>query len=262
MPEPMYRQIADDLRRKIEAGELEPAARLPTEIELMEKYDASRNTVRDAIRVLTSRSMVETRPGQGTFVVRKLTPLVTTLTSDPQIGEEEIYLAELKAGGRTPTFSAPRVEVQQASVVVADALRLAQGTQVVTRHQQRFIDNTAWSLTTSYYPMSLVEQGAFRLLQAVDIDEGAVEYLASECGIKQAGYRDTIAVRTPDDTETRFFNLPADGRISVFEVFRVAFEENGHRIRLAITVYPADRNRFRVNVGKVPARTAPDTGRE
>jgi GntR family transcriptional regulator len=83
MPEPMYRQIAEDLRGKIERGKIAQGAQLPTEIELMEQYDASRNTVRDAIKLLTARDLVETRPGQGTFVVEKINPFVTTLTGDP-----------------------------------------------------------------------------------------------------------------------------------------------------------------------------------
>lgn len=252
MPEPLYRRIADDLRQKIESGELEPAARLPTEIELMEQYNASRNTVRDAIRLLTSRDLVETRPGQGTFVVRRLNPFVTTLTGEAGAAEEEVYQAEVEAGGRKPASTRPRVEVHQASVVVADSLRIEPGGQVVSRHQQRFIDNMPWSLQTSYYPMSLVERGAFKLLQAIDIDEGAVAYLAGQLGIKQAGYRDSIAVRAPDENESKFFGIPADGRVPVFEIFRVTFDEEGNRVRLTITVYPADRNRFRVLVGQVP----------
>lgn len=50
MAEPMYRQIAEDLQRRIESGELPPGAQLPTEFELREQYDASRNTIRDAIK--------------------------------------------------------------------------------------------------------------------------------------------------------------------------------------------------------------------
>ena len=51
MVDPMYRQIAEDLRRQIEAGELAHGAQLRTELELREKYNASRNTVRDAIKL-------------------------------------------------------------------------------------------------------------------------------------------------------------------------------------------------------------------
>jgi len=77
MGTPMYRQIADDLRAMIESEELAPGQQLQTEIELRDQYGASRNTVRDAIKWLTTLGLVETRPGQGTFVVKKLDPFVT-----------------------------------------------------------------------------------------------------------------------------------------------------------------------------------------
>ena len=44
---------------------------------------------------------------------------------------------------------------------------------------------TPWSLQTSFYPMSLAERGALRLIQAPDIKEGTVKYLAEALGIKQ-----------------------------------------------------------------------------
>jgi len=260
MTEPMYRMIANDLRSKIESGELPKDLHgpLPTELELREQFGASRNTVREAIKWLTTLGLVETRPGQGTFVVEKVRPFVTNLIDDPETGrgggEETVYLAEVTASGRNPTSSPPRVEIQLADRVVAKALRLDEGAQVVSRHQQRFIDETPWSLQTTFYPMSLVLQGATKLIQAENIDEGAVAYLARQCDIKRAGYRDTIAVRPPEESEAWFFRLPADGRISVFEIHRVGFDEDGNRIQLTVTVYPADRNRFRVDVGKVPPR--------
>jgi len=254
MAEAMYRQIADDLRAKIESGEIAQGSQLPTEIELMDQYNASRNTVRDAIKLLITRGLVETRPGQGTFVVEKIAPFVSTLTGHPEAGggEESVYLAEVQAGGRTPRLSEPRVEIQLASDVLADALRVPKGTQLVSRHQQRYIDGTPWSLQTTFYPMSLVlEHGATRLIEATDIPGGAVAYLADKCGIKQIGYRDSIAVRAPAETEATFFRLPADGRVPVFVIFRTGFDQDGGRFRLTDTVYPTDRNRFRINVGEV-----------
>jgi GntR family transcriptional regulator len=255
--EPMYRQIAEDLQHKIESGELERGAQLPTEIDLREEYTASRNTVRDAIKWLITRGLVETRPGQGTFVVEKIYPFVTTLTGDPETshgGDESVYIAEVAASRRMSEISAPRVEIQKADAVVARSLRIEDGAQVVSRHQLRSIDGTPWSLQTSFYPMSFVLNGATRLIEATDIPQGTVAYLAEACDIKQVGYRDTIAVRPPDENEARFFKLPADGRVSVFEIYRVGFDKAGNRIRLTITVYPSDRNRFRVDVGKVPPR--------
>jgi len=260
MPEPMYRQIADDLRQKIESGELGSGRQLPTELELRDQYEASRNTVRDAVKWLMSRGLVETRPGQGTFVVEKIDPFVTALSTGVETGfggESAAYASEVAARRRTPTVTDPRVEIQQADGAMAIELGLDPGSTVVSRHQQRFIDGTPWSLQTSFYPMRFVEQGGTQLIQAQNIRTGVMRYLEDRLGIKQAGWRDKITVRPPDQNEAMFFKLPEDGRVAVFEILETGFDEHGQPIRLTISIYPTDRNQFAVYVGEVPAEVMP-----
>jgi GntR family transcriptional regulator len=154
----MYRQIAEDLRQKIEAGELGHGTQLPTELELREQYDASRTTIRDAIRLLITRGLVTSRPGQGTFVSELIDPFVIMVKPESGfgLGDSVAYASDVAASGRRPTVSAARVR------------------------------------------------------------------------------------------------LPEDGRVVVFEAFRTSFDESGTPLRVTITVYPADRNQFVVNVGDVP----------
>jgi len=207
--------------------------------------------------MLTTLGLVEARAGQGTFVTEPHNPFVSTLSGDPRTGETKVYIDEVERKGRKYSQTDPVVEVQRATAAFAEALRIPEDAFVVSRHYQRFIDGTPWSLQTSFYPMSLVEKGAARLIQPDNIDEGAVEYIGQACGIKQASYRDSIVVRAPDETEITFFRLSADGRISVFEIYRTAFDEDDRRIRLTITVYPVDRNRFVFNMGDVPVAPSP-----
>ena len=257
MLNPMYRQIAEDLRAQIESGTLKPGERLRTEIELREHYGASRNTVRDAIKWLSTLGLVETRPGQGTYVVQNIEPYLTHLTGHPKVptlyGEVEESAAG-QAEGRSRVFMStdPQIEIQKATSPVAFQLGMAEGSQVVSRHQKRYIDETPWSMQTSYYPMGFVVQGAERLIQADDIAVGTVRYLAETLGLKQVGYRDWITVRTPDSTEAYFFNLPSDGRVLVYEIFRTAYDQTGAPMRLTVTVLPTDRNQFIVTAGDVP----------
>ena len=76
---------------------------------------------------------------------------------------------------------------------MADALRIEEGDQVVSRHQQRFIDGTPFSLQTTFYPMSMVQRGATRLIEATDIPEGTVAYLAdAERGIHKVATSDGV----------------------------------------------------------------------
>ena len=66
--QPMYRHIADDLRAQIENGQLSAKREAAHRRRSERQYEASRNTVREAIRRLTDEGLLESRPGQGTFV--------------------------------------------------------------------------------------------------------------------------------------------------------------------------------------------------
>lgn len=255
MANPMYRQIAEDLRAQIESGGLEPGQQLRTELELRDHYGASRNTVRDAIKWLTNLGMVETKPGQGTFVIQKIDPFVTTLTGDPTGpggGEQSAYRSEVDKLDRTPDVSPVQVEIQEASEDIAEALAIAKDAEVISRHERRFIDRTPWSMQTSYYPVAFADQGAERLRSARNIEEGTVQYISETLHIRQVGYRDLVTVRSPNTIETEFFKLPPDGRVPLYEILRTAFDGNGNPMRVTVTVYPSDRNQFIVNVGTVP----------
>ena len=256
--QPMYRHIADDLRAQMKDGKLKPNDKLPTEGDLSEKYEASRNTVREAIRRLTDEGLLESRPGQGTFVARKVDPFVTVLTTDPKTGfgggDTAAYLSEVRSNHRVPTNSVPKVEVVTVSAEVAPLLDIPLGSQVVSRSQDRFIDDIPWSRQTTFYLMDFITKGANNLLMAKDIEGGAVQYLADEIGIKQTGYRDWITGRLATEEEQSFFGIGHNA--AVFVDSRVAFDQNNTPMRLTVTIFPADRNQLVVNVGpNVPPLT-------
>jgi DNA-binding transcriptional regulator YhcF (GntR family)/transcriptional regulator with XRE-family HTH domain len=96
MANPVYRLIAEDLREQIESGSLRSDQQLPTEIELREHYAASRNTVRDAIKWLTMLGLVETRPGQGTFVVTTIASFIRTPADDPKDASGEQAITDVE----------------------------------------------------------------------------------------------------------------------------------------------------------------------
>ncbi len=73
-PRGSFRQIAVDLRRRLESGELPSGSMLPSEQSLAREYSVSRGTARAALAVLTDAGLVEVVPGQGRRVAG--TPVV------------------------------------------------------------------------------------------------------------------------------------------------------------------------------------------
>lgn len=65
-----YREIYEDLRRRVLSGEFLVGERLPSIADLQEHYDVpGLNTIRQAQQLLVDDGLVETRQGVGAFVI-------------------------------------------------------------------------------------------------------------------------------------------------------------------------------------------------
>ncbi|MCB5161176.1 FadR/GntR family transcriptional regulator [Marinomonas algarum] len=67
----LHVQIASDIARKILSGEHEEGEILPTEMVLCEQFGVSRTVLREAVKLLTSKGLVCSRPKIGTRVVER-----------------------------------------------------------------------------------------------------------------------------------------------------------------------------------------------
>jgi DNA-binding FadR family transcriptional regulator len=70
-PQRLYRQIADQLRKLIVAGEFDVGQRLPAERDLASQLGVSRPSVREALIALEVEGWVEVRTGSGVYVLRR-----------------------------------------------------------------------------------------------------------------------------------------------------------------------------------------------
>ncbi|AMX01095.1 GntR family transcriptional regulator [Rummeliibacillus stabekisii] len=64
----LVEQVATQMEQLIESGSWQVGEKIPPEMELMEKFDVSRNTLREAIRALVHAGLLETKQGSGTIV--------------------------------------------------------------------------------------------------------------------------------------------------------------------------------------------------
>lgn len=69
-PVPPSRQIAAFIRAQIESGDYPPETKIPSILELKDKFEVSPETARKAIRILRQEGWVQVVPGYGTFVAK------------------------------------------------------------------------------------------------------------------------------------------------------------------------------------------------
>ncbi|MDX6738462.1 GntR family transcriptional regulator [Actinocorallia sp. A-T 12471] len=254
-----YEEIAGDLEHQIRSGALRPGDELKSESELSEEYNVSRNTVRNALRTLLNRGLVETSQGRSTTVAQQMSLSVTTLSKDPTTGraggEEAPYIQILDAQfSPEEDVQLSRLEVQmlQAEPKIASALGIAAESFIIARRQELQVHNKTRAVRISYYPYSLIEAGAHEISLPVDMADGVIQYLRDTVGYDEVGYQDTVIMRAADRDEIALFGLPKDGRVGVLETYRVGYTQNAVPIRVTVTTYRADSHVLVNNVGNVP----------
>ena len=66
--ERLYERIIEQIEQRLLAGDLKVGDRLPPERDLAEQFGVSRTAVREAVKALRQKGLVEVQPGRGTFI--------------------------------------------------------------------------------------------------------------------------------------------------------------------------------------------------
>jgi DNA-binding FadR family transcriptional regulator len=85
----LYRQLADELRKKIESGVLAPGQKMPSELQMSQEQSVSRTTVRQAIQLLRLEGLVSVERPRGTFV-RKPEPKETIVLAPGETAQSRM----------------------------------------------------------------------------------------------------------------------------------------------------------------------------
>src|SRR5512145_1357854 len=103
-PRGLADQLVRAMQARIDAGDLAPGARLPTEHALGERFGVSRAVVREAIARLKADGYVETRQGAGAFVADEPGLASFRLAPDGRVEPDELgQLFELRAAVEVAT---------------------------------------------------------------------------------------------------------------------------------------------------------------
>jgi GntR family transcriptional regulator, transcriptional repressor for pyruvate dehydrogenase complex len=95
----LYEQIVEQVEQSILKGQLKPGDQLPAERDLAQSFGVSRTAVREAVKTLREKGLVEAYTGRGTFVTNGTSNAIRlSLDLMFRVSQQEgsIHLAELR----------------------------------------------------------------------------------------------------------------------------------------------------------------------
>ncbi|MEU2681306.1 GntR family transcriptional regulator [Streptomyces sp. NPDC007107] len=219
---PKYQRIADDLKAAIETGEYGPGDRLPGESALAAQYDVAPLTARQALKILRTEGLVETKRGAGARVI-SFRPIrrhgIQRLNHQQWGSGKTIWSADEER----PVTIDVRVDTVAAPAHIAHMLDLSDEQAVCARSRRFVLADRPVMLATSYLPLTLVEGTA---IMRVDTGDGGTYARLAELGYAPAHFREEIRCRLPLAAEAESLGMPLER--PVVKVCRTAYDAD-HR---------------------------------
>lgn len=234
-----YKELAADLRRRIDAGEFPAGSKLPKITELMESHGLARQTVRDAIGLLADRGIVVTVRKAGTLV-RHRTPVLIPLSRYRQVlspggtqGPWETATASQGLDGCMKVIKVSRVEGEAS---VREALNVTDERLVYRLRHAIIRPDDVVQIQHAWYPEGLAERAGIASSAKV---EGGIYQTLTQAGHPPAFATETVTSRMP--TEEEAIQLKIGGKISALAIERLTRDEAGRPIEVLRVVAPSDR---------------------
>ena len=236
MRETRYQSIAEELRRRLESGDLGGSRLLPSESELSEQYSASRVTVRRALEILREEGLVDSRQGFGWFVATD--PLRQSLgrlgTIERQLADEGVVSTR-----RVLDFRFVNAPPRARQVLGCDS--------VLRVRRLNLADGEPFALVTVWCPE---EYGAE--LSRADVERSPFYELLD---VPLGGAIQTIGAAVASSSEADLLKVPVGSPVLRCE--RTTRSVEGEPVLLSEHLFPAHLTVFEVDLPHVEASIAP-----
>jgi GntR family transcriptional regulator len=231
-----YREIAEALRARVDAGEFAAGRLLPSEAELSAQYGASRVTVRRALERLRDEGRLDARQGLGWFVasdrVRQTLGRLATL-------EDQLAASGIRPERRVLDFAFVAADDRTRGILRAD--------QVLRVRRLNLADGEPFAIVTVWCPAELgqelsraeVERSPFYELLPVPL-AGATQTIAADAATAEVA--ELLGVRTGSP---------------ILSCERVTHSEAGDPVLVSLHLFPAHRTEFVVEMTEAEPSIAP-----
>lgn len=230
---PLYAQLEMLLRRQIEQGEYRKGDVFPTEKELVERYEVSRVTARQAMARLAETGYIRIRRGIGTDVIYdKVEERIERIISFTEEMEKHNIPIE------TPYC---HMALVKPSENVAMMLKIPMTKECYCLTRVRNVGGKPMVYTVTYLK-NIIELS----LESRYYTKSLYQYLLREYGILLESGRDTLEAALPSKEVQKYLNIEA--QMPIFIRTRQSYLANGECIEYSKGYYPGNRYKYTVDL--------------
>ncbi len=234
-PTPLYYQLEQILKERIQRREFAPGELLPTEEALCEAYGVSRATVRRAFDSLIAQRIISRRRGVGTFLADAL----STTRSMRLMGSLDDLLTY---PGRLSYRVLVRTEAEPPPMV-AKALELSNSAKAVCLEVIGYLEHKPFAHSHFYFP-----EWVGSLIQKADAKVGLPILRIVEQKISQRVVRAEQSVQPILATTLTAKHLGIKPKTPMLEVVRTYFVASGRPVEVAVIRYHPERYKYSIEL--------------
>ncbi len=227
---PLYYQIKEELLREIQSGKWTVGGMIPSEIQLSQKYNVSRNTAQRAINELVHEGVLSRKQGVGTFVVSpKIEQALTGFYSFSQTMRNQGIEASAKVLSLTKEI---------ANKVQAKYLNIMPGDELFVLKRIRYANSVPIMLDESRIPVALAPN-----IDAFDFEKNSLyDVLDRAYNIHVVRAKEIFEPVIIQRQES--FCLEVEENSPAIMLERVAFSSQDVPVEFCRSVIPGDKCRF------------------
>jgi GntR family transcriptional regulator len=224
---PFYQQLYEILRGRIQRAEWQPGDRLPSESELIDSFQVSRNTVRQVLEMLVNEGLIYRQRGRGTFVAHPtLEQSMTRIIS---------FTEDMRQRGFTPGTRVLSASLITAAGDIAGKLEISPGEQLAYLRRLRLADGEPMSIEESY----LIHRYCPNVLQHDYAKQPLREILEKDYGIRIASAKQVIqAILAPVELADLLDIRPQS---ALLFIERLSYSQSRIPVEFLRIYYRADR---------------------
>lgn len=252
---PIQLRIADEIRMRIERGDLSPGDSLPTLAELADQWGCSVGSARAAVALLKAQGLINA--GRGKAPVVRIAPKKVIRSSERHQVEKDLAIkpeAERAVVGEAETnlkmqISQQRFTSRYDQLVAGNELAKVfniSPTDLVLRRRYESTDRDSGLLLSSsdsYMPLKLVSTNPALLDEGNEPWPGGTQHQLLTVGIEIMSMVDEVTARMPTTAEAHAWGLP-DG-VPLVLCRRISFDADDRVVEISDAQYPADRTELR-----------------